>query len=143
MQLYVGMDVDPVAHEKARARINEILHTKSSSSAPIPKTHIAVENFINVRSVLSEVDKNIKVSGIDGILMDLGMSSMQVFLSQSRSSLKYYSFITYGNLSNFSFSLQILFLNYLKERCPLVFIDGCLNNSILISFMKAQKMDKN
>lgn len=78
MQLYVGMDVDPVAHEKARARINEILHAKSCSSAPILKTHIAVENFMNVRSVLSEVDKNIKISGIDGILMDLGMSSMQV-----------------------------------------------------------------
>lgn len=87
MQLYVGMDVDPVAHEKARARIDEILHAKSCSSAQIPKTHIAVENFVNVRSVLSEVDKNIKVSGIDGILMDLGMSSMQVFYLNPRPSL--------------------------------------------------------
>lgn len=93
MQLYVGMDVDPVAHEKARARIDEILHAKSCSSAPIPKTHIAVENFMNVRSVLSEVDKNIKVSGIDGILMDLGMSSMQVFYLNPRPSLPMAIFI--------------------------------------------------
>lgn len=78
MHLYIGMDVDPVAHEKARARIKEILHANSCDSTPILKKHTLIENFKNVKSVLCEVDENLLVSGVDGILMDLGMSSMQV-----------------------------------------------------------------
>lgn len=79
LELYVGMDVDPIAHEKARARI----HSLRGDSSHL-KAHSFIRNFKNIKSVLREVDEEVLNSGVDGILMDLGMSSMQVcFLTQS------------------------------------------------------------
>lgn len=75
MQSYVGLDVDPVAHEKALAQINVILHDNSSSNM---EAHILLNNFKDIKSVLADVDEKLLVSGVDGVLMDLGMSSMQV-----------------------------------------------------------------
>ncbi|CAN6485476.1 unnamed protein product [Victoria cruziana] len=37
-----------------------------------------LRNFRDVRSIVKQVDANISSDGVDGILMDLGMSSMQV-----------------------------------------------------------------
>ncbi|XP_044477526.1 ribosomal RNA small subunit methyltransferase H-like isoform X1 [Mangifera indica] len=73
LKLFIGMDVDPLAHEKARAHINSLLDAHSDL-----KAHIFLKNFRHIKSVLSEVDVNLANSGVDGILMDLGMSSMQV-----------------------------------------------------------------
>ena len=70
----MGMDVDPVAHAKARACIDALLHSHSSQL----KVHTFLKNFKNVKSVLAEVDQNLLHSGVDAILMDLEMSSMQV-----------------------------------------------------------------
>lgn len=78
MQSYVGLDIDPVAHEKARARINVILHDNSSDSSSNMKAHILLKNFKDIKSALVEIDDKLLQSGVDGILMDLGMSSMQV-----------------------------------------------------------------
>ncbi|XP_024960980.1 uncharacterized protein LOC112501551 [Cynara cardunculus var. scolymus] len=78
MQSYVGMDFDPVAHEKAKAKIDLIRNAKSCDSMSNLKTHTFLRNFKNIRSALSEVDEKLLISGTDGILMDLGMSSMQV-----------------------------------------------------------------
>ena len=79
LELYVGMDVDPIAHERARARI----HSLCGDSSHL-KAHVFMRNFKNIKSVLREVDEELLSSGVDGILMDLGMSSMQVcFLTQS------------------------------------------------------------
>lgn len=78
MQSYVGLDVDPVAHEKARARIDSVLHGRSCDSTSQLKAHTLVKNFKDIKSALGEANENLLVSGIDGILMDLGMSSMQV-----------------------------------------------------------------
>lgn len=72
------MDVDPVAHEKARARIDDILHGDSCNPTSDVKTHTILKNFRHIESVLSEVDEKLLDTGVDGILMDLGMSSMQV-----------------------------------------------------------------
>ncbi|KAL8254367.1 hypothetical protein R6Q59_032588 [Mikania micrantha] len=78
MQLYVGLDCDPVAHEKAKTKI-DLIQTMSSCDSPSNlKTHTFLRNFKNIRSTLCEVDEKLLVSGINGILMDLGMSSMQV-----------------------------------------------------------------
>nr|GEV13481.1 hypothetical protein [Tanacetum cinerariifolium] len=55
MQTYIGLDFDPVTHEKA--------------------------------STLSNVDDKLLISGVDGIVMDLGMSSMQEFFQDERSKL--------------------------------------------------------
>ncbi|CAB4266613.1 unnamed protein product [Prunus armeniaca] len=75
MEVYVGLDVDPVALEKARARINSVLHNPTSSTL---KAFTFLENFRYVKSLLCDVDETLLDTGIDGILMDLGMSSMQV-----------------------------------------------------------------
>lgn len=72
------MDVDPVAYEKARARIDAILNGDSCHPTSDLKTHTILKNFRHIKSVLSEVDKKLLDTGVDGILMDLGMSSMQV-----------------------------------------------------------------
>lgn len=78
MQSYVGLDVDPVAHEKAKAKIDLIQSAKSCDWISNLKTHTFLRNFKNIRSTLAEVDEKLLISGIDGILMDLGISSMQV-----------------------------------------------------------------
>ncbi|KAM7268832.1 hypothetical protein ACFE04_010998 [Oxalis oulophora] len=73
LQLFVGMDVDIVAHEKARAQIDSLLNLH-----PHLKAHTFLDNFKHVKSVLSQVEPSPLDSGVDGILMDLGMSSMQI-----------------------------------------------------------------
>ncbi|KAM7490702.1 hypothetical protein LguiA_033623 [Lonicera macranthoides] len=78
MHSYVGLDIDPVAHEKALARINVILHDNSRNSSSNMKAHILLKNFKDIKSALVEIDDKLLQSGVDGILMDLGMSSMQV-----------------------------------------------------------------
>lgn len=78
MKLYIGMDVDPMAHEKARARIDGILHGDSCHPTSDMKTYTILKNFKHIKSVLNEVDEKPLYIGVDGILMDLGMSSMQV-----------------------------------------------------------------
>ncbi|CAL1362447.1 unnamed protein product [Linum trigynum] len=75
LEQYIGMDVDPEAHAKARAHIDALLLSDSHSHL---KTHTLLKNFRNVKSVIGEVDANLLQSGVDAILMDLGMSSMQV-----------------------------------------------------------------
>lgn len=75
LKLYIGLDVDPTAHEKARARIKAISHDGVTSDL---KVHTFLKNFKHIKSVLSEVDAKLLNHGVDGILMDLGMSSMQV-----------------------------------------------------------------
>ncbi|KAI7757607.1 hypothetical protein M8C21_016498, partial [Ambrosia artemisiifolia] len=79
MQTYVGLDCDPVAHEKAKTKIDMIqTATNSCDSTSDLKTHTFLRNFKNIGTTLSEVDEKLLISGVDGILMDLGMSSMQV-----------------------------------------------------------------
>ncbi|KAA8528198.1 hypothetical protein F0562_035551 [Nyssa sinensis] len=77
MQLYVGLDVDPVAHEKARDQINGILHGNCNSTYDL-KAHTLLNNFRDIKYVLHKVDEKLLTPGVDAILMDLGMSSMQV-----------------------------------------------------------------
>nr|CAD1825401.1 unnamed protein product [Ananas comosus var. bracteatus] len=75
MELFVGLDVDPAAHDMARARIESLLSSKDSCGL---RAYTHVGNFKYVKSVLGGVDEAVLESGVDGILMDLGMSSMQV-----------------------------------------------------------------
>ncbi|CAN0893434.1 Ribosomal RNA small subunit methyltransferase H [Linum grandiflorum] len=75
LEHYIGMDVDPVAHAKARAHIDSLLHSDSHSHL---KAHTLVTNFKRIKSAIGEADGNLIESGVDAILMDLGMSSMQV-----------------------------------------------------------------
>ncbi|KAI7993929.1 Ribosomal RNA small subunit methyltransferase H [Camellia lanceoleosa] len=78
MQLYIGLDVDPDALQKAQAQINTILHGDSSDSTSKLKGHTFLKNYRHIKFVLREVDEKLLTPGVNGILMDLGMSSMQV-----------------------------------------------------------------
>ncbi|XP_010252140.1 PREDICTED: uncharacterized protein LOC104593820 isoform X1 [Nelumbo nucifera] len=78
LQLYIGLDVDSMAHEMAQAQINAILNANSCRSGSNLKAYTLLRNFKDIKSVLHGVDGELLIHGVDGILMDLGMSSMQV-----------------------------------------------------------------
>lgn len=73
LELYVGLDIDPIALKKGQARIEQLLKSLEGLEA---YTHL--RNFKYIKSVLGGIDENLLSRGVDGILMDLGMSSMQV-----------------------------------------------------------------
>lgn len=77
LKYFVGMDVDPVARDLALPRINSVLRGDSESGV---KVFTVLRNFRHIKSVLRETgEENLgAAAAIDGILMDLGMSSMQV-----------------------------------------------------------------
>nr|GFB19987.1 ribosomal RNA small subunit methyltransferase H [Tanacetum cinerariifolium] len=78
MQTYIRLDFDPVAHEKEKVKIELIIPFNPDDSTSTLKTHTFLGNFKNIKSTLSKVDEKLLISGVDGILMDLGMSSMQI-----------------------------------------------------------------
>ncbi|KAL0736146.1 hypothetical protein Bca4012_012356 [Brassica carinata] len=68
---FVGMDVDPVARKLAHFHIDSLMH-------PTLKASIVLKNFKYVKSAVADTHPELLDVGVDGILMDLGMSSMQV-----------------------------------------------------------------
>lgn len=78
MKLLVGMDVDPVASEIAQDRIKCLLDEDCYGSTTALQVHTVVKNYKYIKSVLGCLDSRLVGSGVNGILMDLGMSSMQV-----------------------------------------------------------------
>ncbi|KAL8536697.1 hypothetical protein ACS0TY_012041 [Phlomoides rotata] len=78
MEFYVGLDVDPVAHQIAQDQINNVLQKDSGRSTTDLQVHTLLKNFKSIKAVLHDIDGNHLTSGVQGILMDLGMSSMQV-----------------------------------------------------------------
>jgi 16S rRNA (cytosine1402-N4)-methyltransferase len=95
MELYIGMDVDPSALEIGRSRIEAFLANRETNgddedaSQGTLRAYTHAKNFKYIKHVLGSVDENIAVgtSGVDGILIDLGMSSMQVRCSVKRSEI--------------------------------------------------------
>ncbi|XP_042003402.1 ribosomal RNA small subunit methyltransferase H-like [Salvia splendens] len=77
MEFYVGFDVDPVAHQIAQNKINNVLDKDSGHSRAHLQVHTLVKNFKSIKTALHDIDEN-RSPGVQGILMDLGMSSMQV-----------------------------------------------------------------
>ncbi|KAF9614104.1 hypothetical protein IFM89_015366 [Coptis chinensis] len=79
MEIYVGLDVDPLAHEKAETLMNIVLDKELGGKASEDlQVYTFQKNFKDIKSALGEVDEKLLVHGVDGILMDLGVSSMQV-----------------------------------------------------------------
>jgi len=88
LELYIGMDVDPSALEIGRGHIEAFLagrerETNGGEEDVLQETlraYTHVKNFKYIKQVLGSVDESLAVgfSGVDGILIDLGMSSMQV-----------------------------------------------------------------
>ncbi|RID42389.1 hypothetical protein BRARA_J02273 [Brassica rapa] len=68
---FVGMDVDPVARKLAHFHIDSLVH-------PTLKASIVLKNFKYIKSAVADSHPELLDVGVDGILMDLGMSSMQV-----------------------------------------------------------------
>ena len=66
--LYIGIDQDREAIENASKRLNTL------SKDEKPKLELVQDNFSNIDDVLS----SIPVDGVDGVLMDLGVSSYQI-----------------------------------------------------------------
>lgn len=75
LKYFVGMDVDPVGRDTAQSRISSVLDDRESSV----KVFTVLRNFRHIKSVLRGTgEEHLGDPSIDGILMDLGMSSMQV-----------------------------------------------------------------
>lgn len=73
--------MDPVAHGEAKPRLQQWV----SSNVQL---HLVLTNFRNIKKAVTDVDSKLAGEGVNGILMDLGMSSMQVGLSSSRPILR-------------------------------------------------------
>lgn len=96
------MDVDPLACEKAAARIDSLTCNDSRGPTEL-KTYTFLKNFRHIKTVLSEVDENLPDSGVDGILMDLGMSSMQVCFCKNSTDLTFtYCFLFFSFFNEIS-----------------------------------------
>lgn len=86
MELHVGMDVDPSALEIGQRHIEAFLSSRATGEGGedalqgTPRAYTHVKNFKYIKHVLGGVDESLAdgSSGVDGILIDLGMSSMQV-----------------------------------------------------------------
>ncbi|KAF8035079.1 hypothetical protein BT93_C1187 [Corymbia citriodora subsp. variegata] len=78
LQCYLGMDVDPMAHQMAKTKIDSLSCGDSSSTSSNLRGYFLLRNFRFIKSVVDEIGDELMDSGFDGILMDLGVSSMQV-----------------------------------------------------------------
>lgn len=67
-----------MAHQMAKTKINSLLCGDSSSTSSNLREYFLLRNFRFIKSVVDEVGDELMDSGFDGILMDLGVSSMQV-----------------------------------------------------------------
>ena len=73
----IGIDMDPAALRTAQSR----LHAGRATDAGRPQLVLVQSNFSQLKQVLERHVEDIQPDGIDGILLDLGMSSMQVCCS--------------------------------------------------------------
>lgn len=122
LKLHIGVDVDPSALAKARAHLNSLLHGQAH---PHLKTHTFAKNFRHIKSVLGQIDENILCSGVDAILMDLGMSSMQVLLCSSLMEMLFSPI-----LISF-FSICYLFMPLHVDECYLFLIPWLLTFELI------------
>ena len=72
MQTLIALDVDPTAHEIASARLEQLKQDTKSRCRLI----FARDNYVNLQAAVSAT--SCVLGGADGILLDLGVSSMQV-----------------------------------------------------------------
>ncbi|VAI43448.1 ribosomal RNA small subunit methyltransferase H-like [Triticum dicoccoides] len=86
MELHVGMDVDPSALAIGQRHIEAFLVSRATGEGGEDalqgtlRAYTHVKNFKYIKHVVGGVDESLAdgSSGVDGILIDLGMSSMQV-----------------------------------------------------------------
>ena len=85
MERLVGIDLDPTAHEIAQKRINDAVHerlgqgpTASTATPSTLSTDFYRGNYSEVEAALTGLTGGSLFGRVDGMLMDLGVSSMQV-----------------------------------------------------------------
>ncbi|KAF3781913.1 Ribosomal RNA small subunit methyltransferase H [Nymphaea thermarum] len=79
LEIFIGLDIDPMAYKMANVQLDFILNNEGEErKEPALQRYTYLRNFRDIRSIVRQVDANISSDGVDGILMDLGMSSMQV-----------------------------------------------------------------
>ena len=71
LKTFIGLDVDPKAHYLASLKLQNAIEEETG-----PELHVIATNFKHLKSTLHQL--GLAEQGVDGILMDLGMSSMQV-----------------------------------------------------------------
>lgn len=77
LKTFIGLDVDPRAHAEARQKIDKLVPGGNRDSQSL-SLHLVKSNFEDVHAVLKSLDGDAAKEGIDGMLLDLGVSSMQV-----------------------------------------------------------------
>lgn len=67
---------------EARTRLQAVADEMHASSTAASRLNLQLirTNFRNIKSVLKEVDGQLPLKGVNGVLLDLGMSSMQVLV---------------------------------------------------------------
>jgi hypothetical protein len=89
---FIGLDVDPRAHSEAKARLEKVRAQESKEQLNL---HLIRSNFESVQLVLKNMKQGFEKGGVDGMLLDLGVSSMQVEVSLPLNSVCNACFMAY------------------------------------------------
>lgn len=81
MQHYIGLDVDPLAHNLTRQRLQAVLedrreHSNNVITGSKTELHLVQSNFDRASEILTNM--GLFPRQVDGMLLDIGVSSMQV-----------------------------------------------------------------
>jgi len=80
MELLIGLDQDPTAHREAGKKLDAVTGARGEGGAPL-RVHMVQANFRDLASVIASLPPDVKEllgGGVDGMLFDLGVSSMQL-----------------------------------------------------------------
>jgi hypothetical protein len=110
---FIGLDVDPRAHSEAKARLEKVRAQKSKEQLNL---HLIRSNFESVQLVLKNLKQGFEKGGVDGMLLDLGVSSMQVEVSSSQLS------VNSGCNACFLACIQCLSLPSENQMCSLHYL---------------------
>ncbi|KAI5079709.1 hypothetical protein GOP47_0005188 [Adiantum capillus-veneris] len=88
LKSFIGLDVDPVAQAEASSRLQEAIEqrTKACTNLSDLKVNVLKANFKSVKHALRQL--GLEHGEVDGVLMDLGMSSMQLNVADRGFSLQ-------------------------------------------------------